>query len=63
LSIGENPAYGKINHMSKTNEATFESAIIQHLVHHGGYTQGGAEGCNPDSGLFAAELLSFLQDS
>ncbi|MBL6445411.1 type I restriction endonuclease subunit R [Fulvivirga sp. 29W222] len=49
--------------MSITTEHTFESAIVQSLVEHGGYTEGNSPDYSPELGLFKYEVLSFLQES
>lgn len=49
--------------MSITTEHTFESALVQSLVDHGGYTEGNAADYSPELGLFKEEIIQFLQDS
>jgi type I restriction enzyme R subunit len=45
------------------SEHTFESAIVQSLVEHGGYAQGNAADYSPELGLFKYEVIHFLQES
>lgn len=49
--------------MNITSEHTFETAIIQSLTEHGGYTEGDAKGYSPDLGMFKDELLAFLKNT
>ena len=49
--------------MNITTEQTFETAIVEHLVEHGGYTQGNAEDYSPELGLFKYEVIHFLRTS
>ncbi len=49
--------------MNITTEQTFETAIVGHLIEHGGYTQGNAEDYSPELGLFKYEVIHFLQTS
>jgi type I restriction enzyme, R subunit len=49
--------------MSLTTEQTFEAAIVQTLVEHGGYTEGNAPDYSPELGLFKYEVIHFLQQS
>ena len=47
--------------MSITSEQTFETAIIESLVEHGGYTEGNASDYSTELGMFKAQVLAFLQ--
>ena len=49
--------------MSITSENTFETAIIESLLHTGGYTEGNAGDYSPELGMFKADVLHFLRDS
>ncbi len=49
--------------MSITTENTFESALVQSLVEHGGYTEGNAPDYSPELGMFKYEVIRFLQES
>lgn len=49
--------------MQITTENTFETAIVQSLVEHGGYTEGNAPDYSPELGLFKYEVLAFLQNT
>lgn len=49
--------------MQITTENTFETAIVQSLVEHGGYTEGNAPDYSPELGLFKYEALAFLQNT
>jgi type I restriction enzyme, R subunit len=49
--------------MSITTENTFETALVQSLVEHGGYTEGNAPDYSPELGLFKYEVIKFLQES
>lgn len=49
--------------MNITTENTFETALVQSLVEHGGYTQGNAPDYSPELGMFKYEVISFLQES
>ena len=46
-----------------TTEKTFETALVQSLVEHGGYTEGNAHDYSPELGIFKYEVLKFLQES
>src|SRR5690554_7395905 len=49
--------------MSITTENTFETALVQSLTEHGGYTEGNAPDYSPELGLFKYEVLKFLQET
>lgn len=49
--------------MSITTEHTFETALVQSLVEHGGYTEGNAPDYSVELGMFKYEVLKFLQES
>ncbi|MGR3982232.1 type I restriction endonuclease subunit R [Pseudoalteromonas sp. 1181_04] len=49
--------------MSITSEQTFETAIIENLVEHGGYTEGNAGDYSTELGMFKAQVLTFLQNT
>lgn len=49
--------------MSITTEHTFETALVQSLVEHGGYTEGNAPDYSVELGMFKYEVLNFLQES
>ncbi|MCB0743377.1 MAG: type I restriction endonuclease subunit R, partial [Ignavibacteriae bacterium] len=49
--------------MSLTTEHTFESALVQSLLKHGGYTEGNAVDYSPELGMFKYEVIRFLQES
>lgn len=49
--------------MSLTTESTFETAILNDLVTHGGYAEGDANGYDPETGFFREEILAFIQES
>ena len=49
--------------MSITTEKTFETALVQSLVEHGGYTEGNAPDYSPELGMFKYEVIHFLQES
>lgn len=49
--------------MSITTEQTFETALVQTLTEHGGYTEGNAPDYSPELGMFKYEVLQFLQES
>ena len=49
--------------MNITTENTFETALVQSLVEHGGYTQGNAPDYSPELGMFKYEVIRFLQES
>lgn len=44
-------------------ENTFETAIVESLVHYGNYTQGNAPDYSPELGLFKYEVIAFLQET
>ena len=44
-------------------EKTFETAIVESLVEHGGYAQGNAEEYSIELGMFKAEIISFIQET
>jgi len=44
-----------------TSEKTFETAIIQSLINHGGYAEGIAEDYNTETGIFENEIIEFLK--
>jgi len=46
-----------------TTENTFETAIVTSLIENGGYTFGDSHDYSPERGLFAKEVITFLQDS
>lgn len=46
-----------------TTEKTFETALVQSLTEHGGYTEGNAPDYSPDLGMFKYEVIQFLQES
>ena len=47
--------------MSITSETTFETAIVESLVGHGGYVAGDAGAYSAELGMFKAEVLQFLR--
>lgn len=49
--------------MSITTENTFETALVQSLTEHGGYTEGNAADYSSDLGMFKYEVIKFLQES
>ncbi len=49
--------------MSITTENTFETALVQTLIEHGGYTEGNAPDYSPELGMFKYEAIKFLQVS
>lgn len=49
--------------MNITTENTFESALVQSLVEHGGYTYGNSPDYSPELGMFKYEVIKFLQES
>lgn len=49
--------------MSITTENTFETALVQSLTEHGGYTVGNAPDYSPELGMFKYEVIRFLQES
>lgn len=49
--------------MSITTENTFETALVQSLKEHGGYTEGNAPDYSPELGMFKYEVIKFLQES
>ncbi|MBN2743970.1 MAG: type I restriction endonuclease subunit R [Marinilabiliaceae bacterium] len=49
--------------MSITTEQTFESAIVDHFIQHGHYTQGNAPDYSPELGMFKYDVIAFLQQS
>lgn len=49
--------------MSITTENTFETALVQSLTDHGGYTEGNAPDYSPELGMFKYEVIRFLQES
>ena len=49
--------------MSITTENTFESALVQSLVEHGGYTEGNASDYSQELGMFKYEVIHFLKES
>lgn len=49
--------------MSITTENTFETAFVQSLKEHGGYTEGNAPDYSPELGMFKYEVIKFLQES
>lgn len=49
--------------MSITTEKTFETALLQSLTEHGGYTEGNAADYSPELGMFKYEVIKFLQES
>jgi type I restriction enzyme, R subunit len=49
--------------MSLTTEQIFETAIVQSLVEHGGYTQDNASDYSIELGMFKNEVIHFLQES
>lgn len=49
--------------MSITTENTFETALVQSLTEHGGYTEGNAPDYSPELGMFKYEVIKFLQES
>ncbi|WP_026367574.1 type I restriction endonuclease subunit R [Bacteroides sp. 14(A)] len=49
--------------MNIANENTFENAIVDSLVQHGGYTEGNAPDYSPELGLFKYDILHFLQET
>ncbi|MFW6248881.1 MAG: type I restriction endonuclease subunit R, partial [Bacteroidota bacterium] len=49
--------------MHITSENTFETAIVESLINHGGYTIGNAPDYSPELGLFKYEVLNFLQNT
>lgn len=49
--------------MSITTEYTFETALVQSLKEHGGYTEGNAPDYSPELGMFKYEVIKFLQES
>lgn len=49
--------------MRITTENTFESALVQSLTEHGGYTQGNASDYSPELGMFKFEVIQFLRSS
>lgn len=49
--------------MEITTEKIFETALVQSLVEHGGYTEGNAPDYSPELGMFKNEVISFLQES
>ncbi len=53
----------QINMSKLTSENTFESAIVQSLVEHGGFALGNPSDYSPELGLFKYEVLKFLQDT
>jgi type I restriction enzyme R subunit len=44
-------------------EQTFETAIVQSLIEHGGYMQGNAPDYSIELGMFKYEVIRFLQES
>lgn len=46
-----------------TTEKTFETAIVESLVQHGGYELGNAPDYSPELGMFKYEVIAFLQES
>jgi len=46
-----------------TTENTFETALVQSLIEHGGYTKGNALNFSVELGMFKYEVLKFLQGS
>ncbi|MCC5916886.1 MAG: type I restriction endonuclease subunit R [Cryomorphaceae bacterium] len=49
--------------MNITTENTFETALVQSLVEHGGYSEGNSQDYSPDLGMFKNEVIQFLQAS
>lgn len=49
--------------MSIKTENTFETALVQSLSEHGGYTEGNAPDYSPELGMFKYEVIKFLQES
>jgi len=49
--------------MSLTTENTFETAVVQSLVEHGGYSEGNSPDYSPALGMFKYEVIRFLQES
>ena len=49
--------------MGITTENTFETALVQTLVKHGGYSEGSASDYSPELGMFKYEVIKFLQES
>lgn len=49
--------------MNITTEYTFETALVQSLKEHGGYTEGNAPDYSPELGMFKYEVIKFLQES
>ncbi len=49
--------------MNITTENTFETALVESLVEHGGYTKGNAPDYSPELGMFKYEVIRFLQES
>ena len=47
--------------MNITTEKTFETALVQSLIEHGGYIQGNAADFSSELGLFKYEVVDFLQ--
>ncbi len=46
-----------------TSENAFESAIIQSLLEHSGYTMGDSQNYSPELGMFKVEVLQFLKQT
>lgn len=49
--------------MSITTENIFETALVQSLTEHGGYTEGNAQDYSTELGMFKYEVIHFLQNS
>lgn len=49
--------------MNIKTENTFETALVQSLTEHGGYTEGNAPDYSPELGMFKYEVIRFLQES
>src|SRR5680860_368663 len=61
--MGKPARLENIMDMNITTENTFETALIQSLVGHGGYTEGNPPDYSPELGLFKYDVIHFLQES